>query len=300
VRVAVLAACGVSVSVGPLLAHGATAHDWSGPGAFSAWDIAVIAGLLLTGFLYVRGSQRMAERGAVHRLRERFAFASGWSVLLISILPPLDSLAVEQFSVHMVQHELMMLIGAPLLMAGRPLTACLWGLGRSARGASAGALQRPMVSTAWRWLTTPVVAWTLHGLVIWLWHLPSLYGAAVSHEGIHAVQHATFVGSAVLFWWGLLYGRYGRAGYGAAVFFVFTTAIHTGILGAMLTFASGPLYPIYSAPAARRGIDMLGDQQIAGLLMWIPAGVVLTLTGLALFAAWIGESARRDQARFTE
>jgi putative membrane protein len=84
-------------------------------------------------------------------------------------------------------------------------------------------------------------------------------------------------------------GRYGRAGYGASVFYVFTTSVHTGVLGALFTFLPRPLYPIYSA----RTSDPLVDQQLAGLIMWIPAGFVFTLAGVALFAAWLAESGRR-------
>src|SRR6185503_10622658 len=146
---------------------------------------------------------------------------------------------------------------------------------------------------AWRVLTAPIAAWALHGAAIWIWHAPALYEWAVRNESVHALQHLMFVGTSALFWWGLLYGRYGRAGYGAAVFYVFLTVVHTGILGAMVTFAPTPLYPIYAAPAAAHGIDALVDQQRAGLLMWIPAGFVMTLLGLALFAAWLGESERR-------
>jgi putative membrane protein len=212
---------------------------------------------------------------------------------MLSILPPLDSLSLQLFSVHMIQHELMMLVGAPLLIFGRPLQRCVAGLPAASRHAAARALQSPATSSAWRALTAPLVAWTLHGLAIWVWHLPALYDAAVGNEGIHTLQHAMFVGTSALFWWGMLYGRYGRAGYGAAVFYVFLTVVHTGILGAMVTLAPVPLYPFYSAPAATRGIDVLVDQQRAGLLMWIPAGLVMTVLGLALFAAWLGESERR-------
>jgi cytochrome c oxidase assembly factor CtaG len=187
----------------------------------------------------------------------------------------------------------MMLVGAPLLIAGRPLPRCLAGLPEHLCLPAAHALQGHIASKTWRVFTAPVVAWALHGLAIWIWHMPALYDAAVGNEGIHALQHATFVGTSALFWWGMLYGRYGRAGYGAAVFYVFTTVVHTGILGAMVTFAGTPLYPMYAAPAAARGVDPLADQQLAGLLMWIPAGFVLTLLGLALFAAWLGESERR-------
>jgi cytochrome c oxidase assembly factor CtaG len=147
----------------------------------------------------------------------------------------------------------------------------------------------------WKTSTAPALAWVLHGAVVWIWHIPALYDSAVANEGVHALQHATFVGTSALFWWGLLYGRYGRAGYGAAVFYVFTTAAHTGLLGAMLTFAGDPLYPGYVAAAAARGGGALEDQQLAGLLMWIPAAAVSTLLGIALFAAWLGEAERRQR-----
>jgi cytochrome c oxidase assembly factor CtaG len=187
----------------------------------------------------------------------------------------------------------MMLVGAPLVILGRPLQRCVAGLPGRFRNLVAHALQRDSVSSCWRVLTAPVVAWTLHGLAIWVWHMPALYDAAVANEGIHTLQHAMFVGTSGLFWWGMLYGRYGRAGYGAAVFYVFLTVVHTGILGAMVTFAPTPLYPIYLAPAVAHGIDPLVDQQRGGLLMWIPAGLVMTLLGLALFTAWLGEAERR-------
>jgi putative membrane protein len=268
-------------------AHNGVVHASTAPGPLSPWDLAALSVLLLIGTLYAAGSYRLAVRHAVQRRFERVAFAAGWVTMAAAVLPPLDRLAIELFSAHMVQHELMMLVGAPLLMAGRPLPVCLAALPPMARTAG----------TLWRTATAPLVAWMLHGAAIWVWHLPALYDAAAGNEAIHALQHATFVGTAVLFWWGMLYGRYGRAGYGAAVFYVFTTAVHTGALGAFLTFARAPMYPFYAGPAIAHGVDQLADQQLAGLLMWIPAGFVLTAFGIALFAAWIGESERRTRQR---
>lgn len=276
-----------------LIAHGDEVHSVNTPRAFSPWDLGVLGVLLVIGALYARGALTLSGRGGAGRRFEPLAFAVGWGALVLSILPPLDSLSIQFFSVHMIQHELMMLVGAPLLMFGRPSQRCVAGLPRSSRHDAARVLQGHAMSSTWRVLTAPLVAWTLHGLAIWVSHMPALYDAAVGNEGIHTLQHAMFVGTSALFWWGMLYGRYGRAGYGAAVFYVFLTVVHTGILGAMVTFAPTPLYPIYSAPAAAHGIDPLIDQQRAGLLMWIAAGLVMTLLGLALFAAWLGESARR-------
>ena len=276
-----------------LLAHGDEVYSVNAPRASSPWDLGVLGVLLIIGTLYARGAFTLSGRGAAGRRFEPLAFAVGWGALVLSILPPLDSLSIQFFSVHMIQHELMMLVGAPLLIVGRPLQRCVAGLPDALRHRAAHVLRDHAVSSTWRVLTAPLAAWTLHGLAIWVWHMPALYDAAVGNEGLHALQHAMFVGTSALFWWGMLYGRYGRAGYGAAVFYVFLTVVHTGILGAMLTFAPTPLYPIYSAPAAAHGIDPVVDQQRAGLLMWIPAGLVMTLLGLALFAAWLGESERR-------
>jgi putative membrane protein len=283
--------------VASLAAHDGAIHQSSQAGALSPWDFAAIALLLSIGTLYLAGTRRMTHRGAVHPRREMIAFWCGWTALMAAVLPPIDAMAVELFSAHMAQHELMMLVGAPLLIAGRPLSTCLWGLPLRWRPLVASPLQSSVATASWRWLTAPVVAWALHGIAIWVWHVPALYDSAVTHEGIHALQHAMFVGTSALFWWGLIYGRYGRVGYGAAVFYVFTTVVHTGILGAAVTFSGVPLYPVYAGPAAARGIDLLEDQQLAGLIMWIPAGIVLTLFGLALFVAWLGEAERRSTSR---
>jgi putative membrane protein len=279
-----------------LSAHG-IAEELNEPRAWSPWDVSTIGLLIVIAALYFKGTHRLKERGAVQPRRERVCFWLGWTALLASILPPLDALALEQFSAHMAQHELMMLVGAPLLIAGRPLSTCLWGLSGRWRRIAAASLQSRSVGAVWLALTMPVAAWALHGAVIWVWHLPFLYEWAVHNESVHAVQHAMFIGTSALFWWGLVYGRYGRAGYGAAVFYVFTTAVHTGILGALLTFANSPLYETYVTASAGHGIDPLADQQVAGLLMWVPAGVILTLMGLALFMAWLGEADRRTSQR---
>jgi len=290
-RVAIAAVFAVLVTV-PAGAH-TVAEELTEPRALSPWDLLAVAVLVTGGLLYASGTRRLARRGAVHRTGERIAFWTGWAVLLIAVLPPVDALALQLFSAHMAQHELMMLLGAPLVIAGRPLSVCLWGTPERFRAPAIKSFQSDLATTTWRTLTAPVIAWALHGAVIWVWHVPALYEWAVHDEAVHAVQHAMFVATSAFFWWGLLYGRYGRAGDGAAVFYVFTTAVHTGILGALVTFAGSPLYPSYGPTSVAHGTDPLSDQQVAGLLMWVPAGIVLTLMGLALFLAWLGESDRR-------
>ena len=127
---------------------------------------------------------------------------------------------------------------------------------------------------------------------MWVWHIPALFEATLHDEWIHGLEHGLFFTTAALFFWSLVHGGYGRVGYGAAVLYVFVTSMHTGLLGALLTFAHGAWYPTYAERAPAWGFDPIEDQQVAGLIMWIPASIVLAVLALALFAAWLGESER--------
>ena len=276
-------------------AHGIGAGVHSAT-AGSPWDIAILAALAIAGWLYWRGSRHLQARHARVRAAEPLAFWAGWLVAIVALLPQVDRATAELFSVHMAQHEILMLVVAPLMIAGRPILRWLWALPARLRTGAGAAIGSKSVSAGWALLTTPLVAWALHAVAIWIWHLPALYEAALRDDGIHAVQHAMFVGTAVLFWWGLVYGRYGRAAYGAAVLYVFATLVHTGLLGAMFTLSERTFYPLYVERAAAAGIDPVADQQLAGLYMWVPSGIVLTLFGLALFTAWLGEAERRARA----
>jgi putative membrane protein len=251
----------------------------------SPWkpDVLMAVPLAVTLAFYLVGVARVR----VPRL-ELLAFLAGWLVLVIALLSPIATWSEQLFSVHMTQHELLMLVAAPLITLGRPLVPMMWALPAAWRRAMKGG---GGFSPLWSRLTAPVVVFVLHAAALWVWHLPPLYQAAVLDDRIHALQHVMFTGTACLFWWGLTRGRYGRLGYGAAVFYVFATALHSGGLGALITFAATPLYPLYVQRSA--GVDPLVDQQLAGLIMWIPAGLVMMIFGLALLSAWLGESERR-------
>ena len=275
--------------------HGQEVHSPTDPRVLSAWDQATLLGLGVVAALYLIGAQRLRARGARQSRLEQAACAAGWLALVVAVLPWVDAASIEWFSAHMAQHELMMLVGAPLLIAGRPLATCLWGLPEGWRDTSIAIFQHRAYAGTVRMLTTPVIAWALHGTAVWLWHVPALYELAVGNEAAHTVQHAMFIGTSLLFWGGLLHGRYGRAGYGAATFFVFATAVHTGILGALFAITGTPLYSVYINVPGMTAETALADQQVAGLVMWIPAGILLTLVGIALFAAWLGEAERRTR-----
>jgi putative membrane protein len=260
------------------------------------WDPFVILLLAGSGALYAAGLARLWRRAGVGegiRTWQAGCFAAGWLGLVAALLSPVDALGEILFSAHMAQHELLILVAAPLLVLGRPLAPFLWALPRDVREEAGRVARAPAFAAGWRFLTAPLVVFVLHGLALWLWHLPALYQAALDDGFIHALQHLSFFGSAALFWWALIHGRFGKLGYGAAVLYVFATSMHSGILGALLTFAPRLWYPIYQARTSRWGLSPLEDQQLAGLIMWIPAGVVFILLGLGLFAAWLGEAERR-------
>jgi cytochrome c oxidase assembly factor CtaG len=136
-------------------------------------------------------------------------------------------------------------------------------------------------------LTLALVAWVLHALAIWLWHAPALYQATLSSEVIHTLQHVSFLGTALLFWWALLQGREGRVGRPAAVIYLFTTALHTSLLGALLTFSTRLWYPLYQSTTMPWGLTPIEDQQLAGVIMWVPAGVAYLVAALWLASTWL-------------
>jgi putative membrane protein len=221
------------------------------------------------------------------------AFAGGLFTLAVALLSPLAWWSRLLFSAHMTQHEILMLISAPLLVFGQPLVPALWAMPQKWREGWSRWSGRPLTVAAWQALTGPLAVFLLHAAALWLWHLPRLYEAALHHEGIHALQHVSFVATAALFWWGMVHGRYGRMGYGLSVLYVFLTAVHSSVLGALMTIAPGIWYPSYGAAVGPAHLGPLEDQQLAGLLMWVPSGVVFIVFGLALFAAWLGESDKR-------
>jgi len=257
-----------------------------------AVSLAIFFGVYVAGIIRV---WRNAGFGAGITVWEATAFGAGFLVLVAALSPPLDDLSDHWLVAHMAQHELLMAVAAPLVALSAPLFATLWALPARLRKRGIEVLRtRPSVA-AWSAVTSPLSAFLLHFTALWVWHLPALYDAALRNETVHAVQHLCFFGTAALFWWGIAHGRYGRAGYGVSVVYVFATAVHSGVLGALLTFSPHVWYAPYTTPHG--SLSPLEDQQLAGLLMWVPAGFVFVAGGLVLFAAWLRESDRRARTK---
>jgi len=152
------------------------------------------------------------------------------------------------------------------------------------------------VEAARRTLSRPVVAWVLALLALWVWHAPSLYQAALRHESIHSLEHVAFFGTAMLYWWVALQpSGPRRLARGADVLYVFLGSFQGAALGFLLAFAAAPIYPIYSPHVAAWGLSPLQDQQLAGIIMWLPSGLIYLMVAGLLFIRWLGATERASR-----
>jgi putative membrane protein len=254
-----------------------------------SFEPGVVIPLIVVGAVYARGAYVMRVRSShAPRATAIAAFAGGWATLVVGLVSPVDGISEQLFSMHMVQHELLMALAAPLLVASRPGPALVWAFGSGSRPVLVRLLRAPLVRRTWRALTQPFTAWLVQTVVIWLWHAPPLFEAALHSDLIHAIQHLAFLGSAVAFWWSIMHGR--REARGLAIVSLFTTAVHTGVLGALMTFARSPWYPAYGAGPEAWGLTLIGDQQLAGLIMWIPASAAYLVATLSTAYRWLHDS----------
>jgi putative membrane protein len=281
----------VALWVAPALAHEGHVH-WAAL-AFWTLDLWIVGPLAVSGTLYARGVTRLWRRlgpGRGVRIWQALSFASGWLLLALALVSPLHWLGQRLFTAHMIEHELLMAAAAPRLVVARPGGGMLWALPRSWRPAAGRLGRGRRMRPVWRRLTEPLWATILHGVAIWVWHAPVLFEAALRNPFVHWLQHLSFFLTALLFWWSLLHGRERTRGYGAGVFYLFATALHSGFLGILLSLARRPIYPAQTSAAAEWGLTPLEDQQLAGLIMWIPGGLVYAGAALALAGLWIARS----------
>ena len=288
---------GLSIVNFAILAHGGKPHDLHD--LVRTWGVEpyVWLGLAVSATLYIIGLKKMWRdaRGAGVKTWEAWCFAAGWFALVVALVSPLHPWGRVLFSAHMTQHEILMLVAAPLLVLGRPILVWLKSLDAHWATLLAQWTHTIWWMKFWRAISTPFAAWLIHAAALWMWHVPALFQATIDNDFVHTLQHASFLGSALLFWWAVMHGRERTTMFGMAVLYMFTTALHSGLLGVLITFAATPLYPAYLNTTQSWGLTPLEDQQLGGLIMWIPAGVVYIIAGCAFMAGWLRESERRVQ-----
>jgi putative membrane protein len=266
----------------------ASAHTLDGAGpiqvgwSFEPW---VLIPLILTALLYAIGSVRLHRQGTADRRLDAALFWSGLATLAVALVSPLHALGTHAFTAHMIEHELLMVAAAPLLIAARPAAALLWGLPHQLRPAAAGLGRPGPIRRLWARSTELWSATALHAAVLWIWHLPVLFKPVLASEGVHTLQHASFLISALMFWTAVL--RPGAHAQGAKIMALFFTSLQAGLLGALLTFSRVLWYPFAPDPFPICGLTRFEDQALAGLVMWIPACGTYVVAALVLMALWL-------------
>ena len=273
-------------------AHGALAHEAAGEEPYLAWtfDPWIIAPLTIISLLYLIGALRLWSRAGyqVTRLWHGIAYGAGCGSLAVALISPLHWLGERVFTFHMIEHELVMAVAAPFIVLAKPIGTLLWGLPTNVRRLIARVVQNPYVRGFWAKVSEGRNATILHGVAIWGWHAPGLFDAAVTNIVVHRLQHLSFFVTALLFWWSVLR----RSDYGVGAFHVFVTMLHTSALGALMALSPRVLYGEQTLHSAEWGLTRLEDQQLAGVVMWVPAGTVYAGAALALAALWISRASK--------
>lgn len=264
---------------------------------WAAWvlDLPAIAFAAGTSMLYLRGERRRRELGS-GRPRHTTAFLAGVAVTLIALVTPVAGWSGELFWVHMVQHLLLVVVAAPLLALGTPVATVRLALppaGRRAlvRMSRSSRRLRRMVGDP----HPLVLATIVHIVVMWAWHAPIAYDAAVANDAVHLLEHATFLGSAVWMWSEVVAtARRHRRLQALATLCLGATIAQGGVLGALLVFAGQSIYASYTGGG---GLTALEDQEFAGALMWVPPSFVYATVAIRRFIAWIDATDTELRAR---
>lgn len=280
-----------------MLIHSASAGSVASQWNFEPWAILPLAGTVAVYGSGLTTLWKQASVGAGISVARASAFAGGVLALVIAVASPLDALADHSLAAHMVQHLLLILIAPPLLVLGLPQVALAWAIRRRSPNGSARrwAHASPVrfAERAWAELTSPWVAWIPHAAAVWFWHQPALYQLALRNEGVHALEHISFALTATLVWWTVASrAAVLRRRLAGGILVLLFTAMQTGALGALITLAPRVWYPLQNAGGNPWGLTALEDQQLAGLMMWIPGGVIYLGAAALLFLAWMNRATR--------
>jgi putative membrane protein len=250
----------------------------------------MVAGLLMAVlWAYGRGLLRLWRRAGTGRgvtVAELLAFVAGLAVFAIALLSPLETLTGTLLTAHMIQHVLLIAVAPPLMLLGRADAVIAFALPSRMRALPPTRWLRALAAGLRR-LARPMPAALILMAAVWAWHAPGPFQAALDNEALHDLEHASFFVAALIFWQSVIFAARNPSALLAAILATLVTLIQSGFLGALITLTARPLYPAY-AGAEIWGLTAIEDQQLAGLVMWIPMGGVYLLAGLILAARLIG------------
>ena len=287
-----------------LEAAATVAHDGvhQGQSVWKHWnaDPELLIPLALLMGLYLRGLYVWRERSRPHPWWRTACYLLGVGVLLAAVETPLDALAEHHFSMHMIQHELLIMFAAPLILLGAPTTPVLRGLPRSfRRNYVRPIVRRPEAYALYRAATHPLTVIVAFTALMWAWHLaPGWYDAALEDGVIHDLQHASFMAGALLVWWNIIDPAplRSRIGYITRMGMLLAVSTPKSFLGALITFNEQTLYGFYDEVEPILELTPLEDQEIGGLIMWVPSQMMFLLAAGVVFAVWAHKAEQRQQA----
>lgn len=278
-----------SLGAHPVLAHGVAVAAPTFPAVLGDWslDPLPILGVAAAALGYLWAERRVARRHPGHpvpRLR-RWLFVGGLAAVLLALVSPIDAYEGTLFSVHMVQHMLLELVAAPLIVLSAPITLAL-------RAATPNGRHRLLVvlhSAPVRWLAFPLVTWILFAAVNWGWHLSPWYEAALENDLVHYAEHACFLGAALLFWWPAIGPdpQPWRMPHPVRLLYLFLAMPQNSFLGVALLSTESVLYPHYLDLVRSWGPTALDDQHLGGVLMWVVGDFAFLAAMIGVVAAWM-------------
>ena len=264
-----------------------------------SFDPIVVFAVLIPGVLYAWGLKRWTNQPPWLPSYRPYFFYAGIFLVFIALSSPIDALADDLFLMHMIQHLMLQMIAPPFILIGAPTTPVLKGLPRWLRlGLVRPLVRNHAVRAFYNTVTFPLVAWLMFVITSWSWHfVDGAYEAALRNEGIHILEHFTFVFTATVLWWTLIDPRPLRSklSYPFRAVILVVTLFNTVAMGAAITFRDKVLYPFYIDRERLWNITVLEDQQAGGATMWV-VGVMMVLIALVVtLSIWFDRQEKRSR-----
>ncbi len=268
------------------------------------WRFEVLAVLVPLGILYTLGWYRLRRQGSKQRLAtwpRLVSYLSGLFCLAIALISPVDRLGGQLFFMHMIQHKLVIVFAAPLMLLANPFPFMLWALPtrlrrQAARPFRRGALVRQGLSKVGH----PVVTWLIFITIYIGWHDPMAYNMALSHEWVHDMQHISFAVGSLLYWWPIIgaaprvHGKFPAWG---KIAYLLVTIPPNMLIGVSIAYASSVTYTYYLSVPRIWGLTVMQDQQLGGVIMWIPGSQMFLMVALFILARMFGREKRLDTTK---
>ncbi len=278
--------------------------DWAQVLRLWEWRPEVLIPLAVLGGLYTRGWLRLRAR-ARRRTASRARLAAYWAgllFLLLALVSPLAPLSDWLLSVHMVQHMLLIMFAPPLIWLANPMPVMLWALPPRLRQQWGFGLFGPRARfrATVRALTGRKIAWLLFVLIYIGWHDQTLYNAALGWVPLHDVQHLTFTGSAMLYWWHVTNAGprlHGRFSFGSRLVYLLSIVPVNVVTGLAIAFGRHVYYEHYSSVPRYFGLSVLDDQRLAGMIMWIFGSMMLIYAAVIFIFRHMALEQRKAKAR---